>query len=109
MEGLLEECKNVSQSDAHFIWASEEFLLEEQVAAWSEMPLWLPEDAAPHLKGFMSISPAKAIAEGLSFRPLSETIGDTLSWIRTNQPDEPLKAGLNSDKERALLDKLRRS
>ena len=107
MEGLLEECKRVSQSDAQFTWASEEFLLEEQVAAWSEMPLWLPEDAAPHLKGFMFISPRKAIAEGLEFHPLSDTIADTLSWFRTNRQDEPLKAGLNSDKERALLDKLR--
>src|SRR6185369_2567550 len=36
MQGLLDECKNVSQSDARFVWASEEFLLEQQVAAWSE-------------------------------------------------------------------------
>ena len=107
MQGLLDECKQVSNSDAHFVWASEEFLLEQQVAAWSEMPLWLPEEAAPHLKGFMFISPRKAIAEGLEFRPLRDTISDTLSWFRTSQPDEPLKAGLNSDKERALLAKLR--
>jgi len=107
MQGLLDDCRNVSQSDARFTWASEEFLLEHQVAAWSEMPLWLPEDAAPHLKGFMFISPQKAIAEGLTFRPLSDTIRDTLSWYQTSHPNEPLKAGLNSDKERALLAKLR--
>jgi 2'-hydroxyisoflavone reductase len=107
MKGLLDECRNVSQSDAQFVWASEEFLLEHQVAAWSEMPLWLPEDAAPHLKGFMFISPRKAVAEGLTFRPLAETIGDTLTWYQTLHQNEPLKAGLNSDKERALLNKLR--
>jgi len=107
MQGLLDECKNVSQSDAHFTWASEEFLLEQQVAAWTEMPLWLPEVAAPHLRGFMFISPRKAIAEGLTFRPVGDTIRDTLVWFRTNHLDEPLKAGLNSDKERALLGKLR--
>ena len=106
MQGLLDECKNVSQSDALFTWASEEFLLEQQVAAWSDMPLWLPEEAAPHLRGFMFISPRKAIAEGLRFRPVSETIGDTLVWYQTNHLNEPLKAGLNSDKERALLNKL---
>lgn len=107
MQGLLDECKNVSHSDAQFVWASEEFLLEQQVAAWSEMPLWLPEDAAPHLKGFMFISPRKAIAEGLTFRPLSDTIRDTLVWYQAHHANETLKAGLNSDKERALLDKLR--
>jgi 2'-hydroxyisoflavone reductase len=104
MQGLLDECKHVSNSDAQFVWANEEFLLEQKVAAWSEMPLWLPEDAAPHLKGFMFISPRKAIAEGLTFRPLSDTIRDTLSWFQSNQSNEPLKAGLNSDKERALLE-----
>jgi len=107
MQGLLGACKNVSQSDAQFVWASEEFLLEQQVAAWSEMPLWLPEEAAPHLKGFMFISPRKAIAEGLTFRPLTETISDTLSWYQTHHANEPLKAGLKSDKERSLLAKLR--
>jgi len=70
------------------------------------MPLWLPEEAAPHRKGFMFISPDKAIAHGLTFRPLADTISDTLAWYRANQGDEPLKAGLKSDKERALLDKL---
>ena len=109
MQSLLEECKKVSSSNAHFTWASEDFLLEHKVAAWSEMPLWLPEEAAPHLKGFMFISPQKAIAEGLTLRPLTETIRDTLSWFRTNQPDELLKAGLNSDKERSLIAKLRSS
>jgi 2'-hydroxyisoflavone reductase len=107
MQGLLDECKNVSRSDAHFTWASEEFLLEQNVAAWSEMPLWLPEEAASHLRGFMFISPRKAIAEGLTFRPVSDTIRDTLVWYQTHHANEPLKAGLNSDKERALLDKLR--
>jgi 2'-hydroxyisoflavone reductase len=107
MQGLLDECQNVSQSDAQFVWASEEFLLEQQVAAWSEMPLWLPEDAAPPLKGFMFISPRKAIAEGLTFRSVSETIRDTFVWYQTHHTNEPLKAGLNSDKERELIDKLR--
>ena len=103
MERFLEESKSVSGSNAHFTWISESFLLEENVAAWSELPLWLPEDAAPHLKGFMFISPDKAIAAGLKFRPLSETIRDTLTWYQTNRPHDELKAGLDRDKEGALL------
>jgi 2'-hydroxyisoflavone reductase len=103
MERLLDECKSVSGSDAEFTWATEEFLLQEKVAAWSELPLWLPEEAAPHLKGFMFISPEKAIAAGLTFRPLTDTIRDTLTWHQTNRADDSLKAGLDRDKERALL------
>jgi 2'-hydroxyisoflavone reductase len=103
MQHLLEECKTATGSDAHFTWVTEDFLLQEKVASWSELPLWLPEEAAPHLKGFMFISPAKAIAAGLNFRPLSATIRDTLTWYQTNRPNDELKAGLDRDKERALL------
>lgn len=102
MQGLLDECKTITGSDAQFTWATEEFLLQEKVAAWSELPLWLPEEAAPHLKGFMFISPAKAIAAGLKLRPLSQTITDTLTWYETNRGDD-LKSGLDFYKERALL------
>jgi 2'-hydroxyisoflavone reductase len=102
MQHLLDECKSLAGSDAQFTWTSEDFLLQEKVASWSELPLWLPEEAAPHLKGFMFISPDKAIAAGLTVRPLSETIRDTLTWYQTNRADE-LKAGLDRDKERALL------
>ena len=107
MQQFLDECKLVSDSDASFIWVSENFLLEEKVAAWSELPLWLPEEAAPHLKGFMFINPGKAIAAGLTLRPLHDTIRDTLAWHQASHLNEPLKAGLDRDKEQALLYKWR--
>lgn len=105
MQNVLDECKVASQSDASLTWASEEFLLAEKVSAWSEMPLWLPEEAAPHLKGFMFINCDKAFAAGLHTRPLCETIADTLRWYQTD-PQE-LKAGINRDKEAVLLRKWR--
>jgi 2'-hydroxyisoflavone reductase len=106
MQGLLEECRQVSGSDASFTWASEEFLLGEKVASWSEMPLWLPEDAAPHLKGFMFVDCEKAVRAGLQARSSSDTIKDTLTWYQTNRAAEPLKAGISADRERALLEKI---
>jgi 2'-hydroxyisoflavone reductase len=105
MEGVLEECKTVSDSDACFTWVSEEFLMREKVAPWSEMPLWMPEEGAPHLKGFMFISCNKAVGAGLSFRPLNDTIKDILSWRETNRLNEELKAGIDTDKEQRLLRK----
>jgi nucleoside-diphosphate-sugar epimerase len=105
MERVLEECKSVSNSDASFTWVSDNFLMQEKVAPWSEMPLWMPEDAAPHLKGFMFINCHKAVGSGLSFRPLKDTIKDTLTWTKTNRPVEGLKAGINPDKEQRLLRK----
>jgi 2'-hydroxyisoflavone reductase len=105
MKSVLDECRAVSQSDASFTWAGEDFLLQNEVAAWTEMPLWLPEAAAPHLKGFMFINCDKAVGAGLSFRSLKDTIGATLTWYQTDR--RKLNAGLDSDKEEVLLRKLR--
>jgi 2'-hydroxyisoflavone reductase len=103
MQNVLEECKAVSESDAVLTWVSEPFLFAEKVAAWSEMPLWLPEQEAPQLAGFMFINCDKALAAGLRIRPLSETVRDTLTWARSELSDAPLKAGMDPAREAALL------
>lgn len=105
MRNVLEESRIVSESDASFTWVDEDFLLQEKVMAWSEMPLYLPEEAAPHLKGFMFITCEKAFAAGLSLQPLRDTIGDTLSWYNAEKPGEKLKAGIDPDREQVLLRK----
>jgi 2'-hydroxyisoflavone reductase len=105
MQTVLEECMSASNSDATFTWVSESFLLQENVAAWSDMPLWLPEEAAPHLAGFMFVNPEKAIQAGLRFRPLKDTVRDTLQWAQANLRDRKLKAGIDRDKEQTLLRK----
>jgi 2'-hydroxyisoflavone reductase len=105
MERVLEECKIVSDSDASFTWVSDNFLVQEKVAPWSEMPLWMPEESEPHLKGFMFINCNKAVGSGLSFRRLNDTIRDTLTWCETNRLKEELKAGIDMDKEQRLLRK----
>ena len=102
MGSLLDECKSVSGSDASFIWVDEEFLAREQVAAWSELPLWLPE-SEESLRGFMFVNSDKAIEAGLTFRSLTETVGDTLAWHQTIAANEKLKAGLDREKEKSLL------
>lgn len=105
MGHLLEECKAVSGSDASFTWVDEEFLMREQVAPWSELPLWLPE-SAPELSGFMFASVDKAIAAGLKLRSLTDTVADTLTWWQATAEIEPLKAGLDPEKEQRLLNEL---
>ena len=103
MEALLKECKSVSESDASFTWVNEDFLLQEPVAAWSEMPLWLPQEAAPHLKGFMFINCDKAMAAGLTIRALRDTVRETLTWYETTHTNEALTAGIDRDREKRLL------
>jgi 2'-hydroxyisoflavone reductase len=106
MQDVLDECKSVSNSDAVFTWASEAFLREENVAAWSEMPLWLPEEEAPQLAGFMFVNCDKALAAGLHIRSLSDTVADTLTWARKELHETVLKAGVDAEREQSLLRKL---
>jgi 2'-hydroxyisoflavone reductase len=104
MEEVLSACKTVTNSDATFTWVSESFLLEENVTAWSKMPLWLPEDYAP-LSGFMFLNCDKAISTGLKSRQLNDTIAAIHSWRQQVLPDEPLSAGLDKESEDRLLRK----
>lgn len=98
---MLDACKLVTGSVATFHWASANFLKEHDVQPWSDMPVWIPdtdEDA-----GFARISISKALQAGLQFRPLEETIRDTIEWAEQRPADHEWRAGLNPDKERILL------
>lgn len=108
MGRVLEASLTISNSDATFTWVSEDFLNEEKVGAWSEMPLWLPEETYPEGKGFMFANVAKAVRDGLTLRPLTETIKDTLDWYNANRSGEKLKAGIDFERERELLNKWHR-
>ena len=94
---FLEAARTVSGSDARLHWVSDALLQEQGIT----LPLAVPADSG--LDGLMTASLAKALAHGLTFRPLAETIADTLAWDRTRPADVPLKAGLTPEREQALL------
>ena len=98
---LLETCKQVSGSEANIQWASAEFLAQNKVAPWSDLPAWLPDDGED--AGFAHVDVSKAIAAGLTFRPLAETVRDTLAWAAARPADHEWRAGLTPERERELL------
>jgi 2'-hydroxyisoflavone reductase len=99
---LLETCKATSGSDARFTWVQESCLLENGAGPWIELPLWIPESDASSA-GFQRADCSKAIAAGLDFRPLAETVRDTLAWDATRPADRDWKAGLKPEREQHLL------
>jgi len=101
MGKLLEVSKQVSGSDANFNWASVEFLNQNKVEAWSDMPAWIPDDEEG--VGFARIDISKAIHAGLKFRPLEETVRDTLEWAKTRPVDHEWRAGLTAEREAEVL------
>lgn len=99
---FLEEIKNVTQSDANFTWVNEEFLKEQNVEVWSEIPLYLHESDADW-QGFLSVNIDKALEKGLSFHGLNDTIRTTFNWRSFVKDD--LKAGISVERESELLKK----
>ena len=100
MGEVLETCRQVAGTPADFSWASDEFLLAQGVIPFTELPLWLPPEAA----AMSQVSIATALSAGLSFRPLAATIADTLAWDATRPVDAPRKNGLAPQREAALLE-----
>lgn len=99
---VLEEGKRQSGSDARFIWIDEKRLLEAGATPWMEVPLWIPE-SDPDAAGFSAINCTKAFAAGLTFRPLGETIRDTLAWDATRPADVERRAGIKPEREAHYL------
>lgn len=103
MAEMLYGIKAVTTSDATFTWVNADFLQANQVAGWSEMPVWLPPRGAT--AGFMRIECSKAYAAGLTFRPLADTARDTLAWYHTRPAEQQarLRAGIAPEKEATVL------
>ena len=91
------------------VWVDEDFLLEHGVGPWMELPLWVSRAE----EAFLQMSVSKAVEAGLRFRPLEETVRDTLAWARevgaglvTETPYGT--AGLDPAREAELLEAWRR-
>jgi 2'-hydroxyisoflavone reductase len=96
MGELLETCRAVSGSNARITWVGERFLLEHEVGEWMELPLWIAESGDPAWRRFQEVDVSRAVAEGLRFRTVSDTVRDTLDWaLRTGDPGAPLASGLD--------------
>jgi 2'-hydroxyisoflavone reductase len=101
MGRVLDECRTATRSDATFAWVEEDLLIEAGVTPWTELPLWVPR--AYERPAFMRADCSRAVAAGLTFRPLADTIVDTLTWDQMRQNDGARLAGLSQDREQTLL------
>ncbi|HLZ84266.1 MAG TPA: NAD-dependent epimerase/dehydratase family protein [Caulobacteraceae bacterium] len=109
MAAMLGGIDGALRSGAKLTWVATDFLEAEKVSPWSDLPVWVP--AKGDSAGFHRRSIRKALAAGLTFRPVGTTSVDTLAWFR-QQPAErqaKLRAGLAPEQEVALLAKWKAS
>jgi 2'-hydroxyisoflavone reductase len=85
------------------IYLPTEFLEEQKVEPWSEMPVWLP--AKGDEAAFAGTSNKAAVAKGLQITPIKKTVNDTLAWHLTRPAEEreKLKSGIAPEKEATVL------
>jgi 2'-hydroxyisoflavone reductase len=100
---LLHGIKAVTSSDATFTWIDTDFLLQNEVRGYREMPVWQPSRGRTAGFGRFDISPE--IALGLTFRPLAVTARDTLDYYHAQPADRQatLRAGISAEREREVL------
>jgi len=98
--GMLDGIKEAEKSNVSFAWVKEEFLTQQKVDPWSDMPVWAGKES-----GIARTKIDKALGKGLTFRPLADTARDTLAWFKSLPKDRQskLRAGLTPEREAEVL------
>ena len=92
---LLESCRRVTGAEVELAWLPDDFLTEHGVTEWRALPMWFPE---PTMAGANAAVVDRALAAGLRFRPLDETVRGALEEAPATDT-----AGLTPERETALL------
>lgn len=96
---LLQACRQLARSPGQAIPLDEARVQSLGLQPFTDLPLWLPKAG----QDFSRVSHRRALAAGLTFRPLEDTLADTQAWACTELADRPLRAGLTPEREAALL------
>ena len=86
MGELLDACNEVTGAKAEFVCADGEFLAKQEAG----LPIWTQPGS--EFGGFGAVANGKAIAAGLKFRPVRDTVRATWEWW--NGISEPAKAAM---------------
>lgn len=101
MDAMLQGCQAVVGGKPTYTHVTPEFL-EQQKA--EEFPIWSSSKSGPYA-GYGQVSNARAIAAGLTFRPLATTVADLMAWFHSLPAERQatLRAGPMREKEEAML------
>ena len=92
---LLETCRDVAGSEAEIVWVPDEFLVEQGVGEWMELPLWIVD---PAMSAADEAVVDRALAAGLHVSASGDTVRGTLDDAKPTET-----AGLTPEREAALL------
>ena len=103
VKDMVDTCIEVSGADTNAVWADTDFLTEQGVRPWADMPVWVPN--AGEMAGLSQIDVSRAFAAGMKIRDRKETALDTLNWFKTlpEERQKTLRAGIKSEREQEVL------
>ena len=84
-------------------WVATEFLSQQGIRAYSDMPVWRP--ASPGYEGFARFDLTREVAAGLTFRTLADTAQATLDFhfSRPAERQNRLRNGITAQREAEVL------
>jgi 2'-hydroxyisoflavone reductase len=88
----------LARAEGPVTWVADEFLQEQGVQAYTEMPLWVPPSV-----GSLHVPIDRALAAGLRFRDVDETIRDVQGWVESDA-DAPRGSAITAEREVELLE-----
>lgn len=91
--------------EVSFTWVPADFLARHEVRPWMQMTTWFPPGDPNAVIARTDIS--RAVAKGLTFRPLATTAVDAVEWVDALPEDVKQRvtaaAGLPREREREVL------
>jgi len=99
---VLNTAYDVAGADTKFVSIDRAFLEAHDVDP-NAVNTWYLDD--PDTEGnFWKVDGSKAAAVGMSFRPLIETVRDTIEWAKTRGADYTWRAGIGEEHEAELVE-----
>ena len=99
-DAMVYGCQAVTANGVQLTHVTPQFIDEQKV----ELPIWVPRADNPYA-GYGTVSNARALAAGLTLRPLATMVADLLEWFHALPADRQAKprAGITREKEAELL------
>ncbi len=99
MAEMLYGIRAITSATVNLTWVPFDFLREQEVRPWSDMPAWIPNDPIT----FVSVR--RAVEAGLTYRPLADTALDTLRYHESRPEEErnDMQAGISPEREQEVL------
>lgn len=108
MGGLLDACVRATGADADLRWTDPRTILDAGIEPWTQLPVWVPPGTDLH-DALHTADVSRAVRDGLSCRPVEDTVDGTWRWLRAlggtapQRPDRP-PVGLDPQVEARVLD-----